>query len=168
MFRSCPCRYKLTFYAMDGTAEAEMFCFDSIAKKIDGKPCELLLKTLDASQNTLKDILAVVGLKFTFAVNININSYYTRQRILNVNSDLEAHGRQAEEMGANRIADDGSSFNIDEFSLHSAEDSAAAAMKKLSTSSNTSSVSNNVAWFDIVYKRSVSKTYNTMLNNSGP
>jgi hypothetical protein len=31
---SCLVKYKLTFYAMDGTVEAEMFCFDSIAKQI--------------------------------------------------------------------------------------------------------------------------------------
>jgi hypothetical protein len=44
-------------------------------------------------KNTPKDIRAIVGLRFTFAVNININSYYSKQRILNVNSVLQAHGR---------------------------------------------------------------------------
>jgi hypothetical protein len=78
-FNLCLHKYKLTFYATDGTAEDEMFCFDTIAKQIVGKPCEFLLRTLDASQNTPKDLCAIVGLRFTLAVNININSYYSKQ-----------------------------------------------------------------------------------------
>jgi hypothetical protein len=38
---------------------------------------------------------------------------------LNVNSALRAHGRQGQEISSDRIADDGSSFNIDGFMLHS-------------------------------------------------
>jgi hypothetical protein len=87
-------RYKLTFYATNGTAEAAMFCFDGIAKHIIGKPCEFLVKTLAASWSTPPDLSAIVGLKFTFAMNININSYYTKERILNVNLILQAQGRQ--------------------------------------------------------------------------
>jgi hypothetical protein len=103
---------------MDATVEAEMFCFDTIAKQSIGKPYNLLLKTLDASQNTPKDLLTVIGVKITFSVNININSYYSKQRILNVNSALRAHGRQGQEISSDRVADDGSSFNIDGFMLH--------------------------------------------------
>jgi hypothetical protein len=40
-------RYKLTFYAADETGEAEFLCFDSVAKRIVGKPCESLLKSMD-------------------------------------------------------------------------------------------------------------------------
>jgi hypothetical protein len=78
-------RYKLTFYATDGNAEAEMFCFGSIAKQIIGKPCEFLIKTLDVSRSTPSDLSAIIGLKLTFAMNININSYYSKDRIMNVN-----------------------------------------------------------------------------------
>jgi hypothetical protein len=119
-----------------------MFCFDTIAKQNVGKPCEFLLRTLDASQNTPKDLCAIVGLRFAFAVNININSYYSKQRILNVNSVLQAHGREGQQTNSNKNTDEGSSFEIDDSSLHSTtEDSPATAMKKLSTSSDTSSVS---------------------------
>jgi hypothetical protein len=38
-------RYKLTFMARDETPEAMMFCFDSIAKRIVGKPCETVLRS---------------------------------------------------------------------------------------------------------------------------
>jgi hypothetical protein len=96
---SCLPRYTLMFYAMDGTAEAKMFCFDSIAKQIIGKPCEFLVRTLSALLGTPSDLCAIVGLKFTFAVNININSYYAKERILNVNSILQVHGRQQMSMG---------------------------------------------------------------------
>jgi hypothetical protein len=50
--------------------------------------------TLAASQSTPPDLSAIMGLKFTFVVNININSYYTKERIIHVNSILQAHGRQ--------------------------------------------------------------------------
>jgi hypothetical protein len=141
-FDLCLHRYKLTFYATDGTAEAEIFYFDTIAKQIVGKPCELLLRTLDASQNIPKDLRAIVGLRFTFAVNININSYYSKQRILNVNSVLQAHGREGWQTDSNKNTVDRSSFEIDDCSLRSAtEDYLATAMKKLSTSPDTSSVS---------------------------
>jgi hypothetical protein len=90
---SCLPRYKLTTYATDGTAEAEIFCFDNIAKQVIGKPCEFLIRTLSASWGTPSDLCAIVGLRFTFVVNININSYSAKERILNVNSILQAHGR---------------------------------------------------------------------------
>jgi hypothetical protein len=89
----CFSRYKLTFYETDGTAEAKMFCFDSIAKQIIGKPCEFLIKTLSVSRSIPPDLSAIIGLMLTFVVNININSYYSRDMILNVNSILQAHGR---------------------------------------------------------------------------
>jgi hypothetical protein len=97
-------RYKLTFYATDGTAEAEMFCFDSVARQIVGKPCEFLIKSMDVSISTPSDLCAIIGLKFTFAINININSYFfllsnkslitQEKEIFNVNSIVKAHGRQ--------------------------------------------------------------------------
>jgi hypothetical protein len=113
-FTLCSCRYKLTFYATDGSTEAEMFCFDSIARQIVGKPCEFLLKTVDASQNIPKDLRTIVGLRFTFAVNININLYYSKQRILNVNSVLQAHGREEQRTVSNRDASEALSFDIDD------------------------------------------------------
>jgi hypothetical protein len=135
-------RYKLTFYATDGTAEAEIFYFDTIAKQIVGKPCQVLLKTLDASRSTLSDLRAIIRLKFTFAINININSYYSKQRVLNVNSVIQAHGREEVETGSDRNNNDGTSLKTSEFSLClPTEESPAIAMKRLTTSPITSSVS---------------------------
>jgi hypothetical protein len=60
-------------------------------------------------------------------------------------------------MDLDRIADDGSSIDIDDFSLRSAtEDYPATAMKKLSTSPATFSVSNRVTWFDVLLHTNVS------------
>jgi hypothetical protein len=95
-------RYKLTFFAADETAEAEFFCFDSVVKHIVGKPCESLLKSMDISGSLPPGLAAIIGLKFTFAVNININSFYSininsfysTEKIFNVDSILEAHGRK--------------------------------------------------------------------------
>jgi hypothetical protein len=75
---TCLDRYKLIFYATDGTAEAEMFCFDNIAKQIVGKPCKFLVKTMDGSRNTLSDLFVIIGIEFTFVVTININSCYAK------------------------------------------------------------------------------------------
>jgi hypothetical protein len=132
-------RYKLTFYATNGTAEAEMFRFDSIAKHIIGKPCEFLIKTLDVLQSTQPDLSAIIGLKFTFAVNININSYYSRDGILNVNSILQAHGRQQPLPALEGVTED--PLETDEpIGPLLTQDSTATALQKLSTSSTTSSI----------------------------
>jgi hypothetical protein len=134
----CASRYKLTFYATDGTAETEMFCFDTIEKQIVGKPCQVLLKTLDASQNTPVRSPCY----HTFAINININSYYSKQRILNVNSVIQAHGRQEVETGFDTNNNDETSLKTSEFSLRlPTEESLATAMKRLTTTPTTSSVS---------------------------
>jgi hypothetical protein len=39
-------RYKLTFMATDGTAEARMFCFDGITKRIIGKTCPSVVSSV--------------------------------------------------------------------------------------------------------------------------
>jgi hypothetical protein len=87
-------RYKLTFFATDGTAEIELLCFDCVAKHIVAKLCEALLRSMDISGNTPPELTVIVGLKFTFTVNININSFYSGAKIFNIDSILETHGRQ--------------------------------------------------------------------------
>jgi hypothetical protein len=87
-------KYKLIFFVTDGTAEARFFCFYSVAKHIVGNPCEALLRNTNVSGNTPLDLTGIVGLGFTFAITINIISYYSSGRIFNVNSVLETHGRQ--------------------------------------------------------------------------
>jgi hypothetical protein len=116
-----------------------MFRFDSIAKHIIGKPCEFLIKTLGVLQSTPPDLSAIIGLKFTFAVNININSYYSRDGILNVNSILQAHGRQQPLPALEGVtAED--PLETDEPIGPLLTDSTATALQKLSTSSTTSSI----------------------------
>jgi hypothetical protein len=138
---SCLAWYKLTFYATAGTAEAEIFCFDSIAKQIIGKPCEFLVRTMATSWSTPPDLSANMGLKITFVVNININSYYTKERILNVNSILQAHGKQQTSTGFQALPHNEATFKIDESSLPLlTQDSLATTLQKLSTSPTTSSV----------------------------
>jgi hypothetical protein len=51
---------------------------------------------MNVSGGTPSELAAIIGLKFTFAVNININSYYAKERIFNVNSVIQAHGKQKE------------------------------------------------------------------------
>jgi hypothetical protein len=68
-------RYKLTFMARDETAEAVMFCFDSIAIRIVGKPCETILGSVSPSVRTPTDILGITSLKFTFHVSLSEDSY---------------------------------------------------------------------------------------------
>jgi replication factor A1 len=109
-------RYKLTFFAADETAEAEFFCFDKIARRIVGKPCDALLRSMDISGNTHPDLAAIIGLKFTFAVTININSFYSTGKIINVDSILEAHGRQHPTSDVQRIKQEQNPLTSDEFS----------------------------------------------------
>jgi hypothetical protein len=49
---------------------------------------------MNISASIPTELSSIIGLSFTFATSININSYYSRERIFNVNSVIEAHGRQ--------------------------------------------------------------------------
>jgi hypothetical protein len=120
-------RYKLTFYAADGTVEAQMFCFDTIAKQIIGKPCKFLVRNMNSSGGTPSELAAIIGLKFTFGVNININSYYTKERIFNVNSVIQSHGKQKEPVYKLPVAPQ-------------IQESPSTAMERLSTGDRTSLV----------------------------
>jgi hypothetical protein len=141
-----------------------LFCFDSIAKKIIGKPCEFLVKTLDVSRSTPPYLSAIIGLKFTFAMNININSYYSKERILIVNSILQAHGRQQPSTGFQTITQDEDPFKTDEFSLPLLkQDSPATVLQKLSTSPTTSSVSPLLTFIITKYHGTTALTNTGML-----
>jgi hypothetical protein len=130
-------RYKLTFFAMDGTVKTE-FCFDSVAKRIVGKPCEALLRSMDISGNTPLELTAIVGLKFTFTINININSFYSAAKIFNIDSILETHGRQESIPHVKQITEYEDPLTPDEHSPpHATKDSAATVSKKLLSSSSS-------------------------------
>ncbi|XP_008679653.2 uncharacterized protein [Zea mays] len=83
---SCGCTdvkfsYKLSFVATDGTCEAEFFCFDTIAKRIVGKPCDTLITTPIASQGFPPDLAAIVSLKFTFVVTLYMSAFSVTNKV---------------------------------------------------------------------------------------
>jgi hypothetical protein len=138
----CLIRYKLTFYASDGTTEVEMFCFDSIAEQIVGKPCEFLVKTMDVLGNTPSDFSAIIGLKFKFVVTVNINSFYAKKRIFNVSSIVQTYGKQEGTSNSqDNTLDDVSFKSEDPLFLLQTQESPATAMGKLSTGGRPTLVS---------------------------
>ena len=86
--------YKLSFVVTDGTSEAEFFCFDTIAKRIVGKPCDTLITTTITSQGFPPDLAAIVSLKFTFVVTLNMSSFSVTNRVFSILYVLTNHGRQ--------------------------------------------------------------------------
>ncbi|AQK45466.1 hypothetical protein ZEAMMB73_Zm00001d026098 [Zea mays] len=86
--------YKLSFVATDGTCEAEFFCFDTIAKRIIGKPCDTLITTPIAPQGFPPDLAAIVSLKFTFVVTLNMSAFSVTNRVFSILYVLTNHGRQ--------------------------------------------------------------------------
>ncbi|PWZ53669.1 Ferredoxin--NADP reductase, chloroplastic [Zea mays] len=86
--------YKLSFVVTDGTSEAEFFCFDTIAKRIVGKPCDTLITTTMTSQGFPPDLAAIVSLKFTFVVTLNMSAFSVTNRVFSILYVLTNHGRQ--------------------------------------------------------------------------
>ncbi|PWZ27285.1 Replication protein A DNA-binding subunit B [Zea mays] len=139
---SCGCtdinfRYKLNFIATDGTCEAEFFCFDSIARKIVGKPCDNLVTAVATSQGPPAALAAIVCLKFTLAVTINMSAYSVTNRVFSILSILTNHGRQTL-IPSNMPSHPQQELDTqDEIpSLTTTQDSPATSMAKLSTCSN--------------------------------
>jgi hypothetical protein len=132
----------LTFYATDGTTEAQMFCFDGVARQIIEKPRELLIRSMNTSANTPLDLHRIIGLRFTFVVNININSSYSKEIIFNVSSIIEAHSRQQTISHTQTNIEDEDPLKSDELSPPlPMQESPATTMKILSTGTRTFSVS---------------------------
>ncbi|AQL05115.1 hypothetical protein ZEAMMB73_Zm00001d046843 [Zea mays] len=86
--------YKLSFVVTDGTSEAEFFCFDTIAKRIVGKPCDTLITATMTSQGFPPDLAAIVSLKFTFVVTLNMSAFSVTNRVFSILYVLTNHGRQ--------------------------------------------------------------------------
>ncbi|AQK69227.1 hypothetical protein ZEAMMB73_Zm00001d015634 [Zea mays] len=128
---------KLSFIATDGTCEAEFFCFDSIARKIVGKPCDNLVTAVTTSQGPPAALAAIVCLKFTLAVAINMSAYSVTNRVFSILSILTNHGRQAF-IPSNMPSHPQQELDTqDEIpSLPTTQDSPATSMAKLSTCSN--------------------------------
>ena len=87
--------YKLNFIATDGSSEAEFFCFDSVARRIVGKPCETLVAVAQISQGPSADLATIVSLKFFFAVTINMRAFSMTNIVFSILSILTNHGRQS-------------------------------------------------------------------------
>ncbi|KAL5663204.1 hypothetical protein ACJX0J_023312, partial [Zea mays] len=86
--------YKLSFVVTDGTSEAEFFYFDTIAKRIVGKPCDTLITATMTSQGFPPDLAAIVSLKFTFVVTLNMSAFSVTNRVFSILYVLTNHGRQ--------------------------------------------------------------------------
>src|SRR6266540_4896235 len=71
-----------------------MFCFDNVARRIIGKPCEAVIKSMKHPTSTPPDLAAIISLKFTFAITITDASYHTRSKVFQITSILASHGRQ--------------------------------------------------------------------------
>jgi hypothetical protein len=80
--------------ASDGTAEAEMFCFDDIAKVIIGKSCSSIIGSTSDSGAIPPEIAAIVSLKFTFVVIFNTRSFSGPDKVLLIKSIVRTHGRE--------------------------------------------------------------------------
>ncbi|XP_062194097.1 replication protein A 70 kDa DNA-binding subunit D-like isoform X2 [Phragmites australis] len=96
---TCSCtgyrfKYKLCFVANDGTAEAEMVAFGEVGRRIVGKPVQQVLRATRIGNDIPPDIAAIVSLKFTFAITLTNQSYYSPKKSYQVNSIIAAYGRQ--------------------------------------------------------------------------
>ena len=72
-------RYKLKFAARDETAEGQFFCFDGIAQQLVKKSCESLFHLPDRMSATPPALTAIIRNKYTFAVGLTSESYYSKQ-----------------------------------------------------------------------------------------
>jgi hypothetical protein len=118
-----------------------MFCFDAVTRQIVEKPCEILVKSMNISASTPTELSSIIGLRFTFAISININSYYSRERIFNLNSVIEAYRRQQTLTDTQESVEHKRPEKIDDLPLPlTAQKSPATTMHKLSTTPNTTLV----------------------------
>jgi hypothetical protein len=79
--------------ATDGTTEARMFFFDSITKKIIGKPCPSVVSSVTKTSLIPPDLASIVSLKFIFDVVYNDVSFHDVEKELLIKSIITAHGR---------------------------------------------------------------------------
>ncbi|AQK67973.1 hypothetical protein ZEAMMB73_Zm00001d015063 [Zea mays] len=153
-------RYKLNFIATDGTSKAEFFCFDTIAKRIVGKSCQTLFSTSDVSRGPPPDPAAIVSLKFTFAVTINMSAFCVTNRIFSILSVLTNHVRQASIPCATQNLSQQQMLKQDNtFDVITTQESPATSFAKLSTSTKQE----NVARCKLTYSETLHDTNVSML-----
>jgi hypothetical protein len=85
----------LTFIASDGTAEAKVFCFDTIAKHIVRKSCDSLVKSTSTSSKIPPGLAAIASLEFSCVITMTKKNPLTYQKkVLQIESILSTYGRQ--------------------------------------------------------------------------
>lgn len=132
----------------DATATAQMFCFDTVARHIVGRPCETVLKQATEAAPIPPDLAQIVSLKFTFRVTASNQTFAQREKqptVLQINSIVVVHGRQHSlPSGIQNTIDQGPSTPNKEATLKLLEESPSTAMERLSTK-----VSKDVSYFSI-------------------
>ncbi|AQK50855.1 hypothetical protein ZEAMMB73_Zm00001d049590 [Zea mays] len=130
-------RYKLTFMGSDGTATAQMFCFDTVAQHVVGRSCETVLKQVTEAAPIPPDLAQIVSLKFTFRVTVSNQTFSQREQrptVLQINSIVAVHGRQRSlPKGIQTIIDQGPSTPNKEATLKLLKESPSTSMERLST-----------------------------------
>ncbi|XP_072149165.1 uncharacterized protein [Setaria viridis] len=71
-----------------------MICFGQIAQRIIGKSVDLVIRTIRRDEDFPPDIAGIASQKYTFAITMTNQSYYTRNKSYMVNSIIASYGRQ--------------------------------------------------------------------------
>jgi len=137
-------KYKLKFLASDETDIAEMFCFDTVARHIVGKSCEIVLRSVTEQSPIPPDLAQIISLKFTFRVTIDNQSLFQQTscpNVFRINSIVAAHGRQRSLPMQIGISDQqGPSTPQNKSKPMLLEDSPSTTLEKLSTTTPTTVV----------------------------
>ncbi|RCV20646.1 hypothetical protein SETIT_4G073600v2 [Setaria italica] len=75
-------------------SEVERICFGQIAQRIIGKSVDLVIRTIRRDEDFPPDIAGIASQKYTFAITMTNQSYYTRNKSYMVNSIIASYGRQ--------------------------------------------------------------------------
>ncbi|PWZ54757.1 hypothetical protein Zm00014a_023274 [Zea mays] len=124
-------------YFLDATATTQMFCFDTVARHIVGRPCETVLKQDTEAAPIPPDLAQIVSLKFTFCVTASNQTFAQQEKqptVLQINSIVVVHGRQHSlSSGIQNTIDQGPSTPNKEATLKLLKESPSTAMERLST-----------------------------------
>jgi hypothetical protein len=109
--------------------------------RIVGKSCQTLFSTSDVSRGPPPDLAAIVSLKFTLAVTINMSAFCVTNRIFSILSVLTHHGRQASIPCATQNLSQQQMFTQDStVDVITTQESLATSFAKLSTSTKQENV----------------------------
>lgn len=121
-----------------------MFCFDTVARHIVGKSCEIVLRSVTEQSPIPPDLAQIISLKFTFRVTIDNQSLFQQTscpNVFRINSIVAAHGRQRSLPMQIGISDQqGPSTPQNKSKPMLLEDSPSTTLEKLSTTTPTTVV----------------------------